>query len=982
MDPSDLEDTLAADDVDASAGLGASEDARPRPGASDHAIEQGTAIGRYVVLSRIGAGAMGVVYAAYDPELDRKVALKLLRSDARRDPLDSGGRTRLLREAQALAKLAHPNVVTVHDVGTKDGRVWIAMEFVEGQTLGAWLSEAPRRWPEIVEVIDRAGRGLAAAHAAGLLHRDLKPDNVMIGVDGRVRVMDFGLARVGAQSLRSVELPPVTDRELGSSALSVRMTQTGAMMGTPAYMAPEQMRGQADARSDQFSLCVTLWEALYGERPFTGETLAELVGAVLRAEVRAPPSERGVPRWLRRVCLRGLATAPESRFASIDALLLAIERGRTRRRQAWVLAGVAGLVAVGAGVEGMRRHDHTQSVAACASEGARIEADWNDAARARVRAGLLATGSGEAETTADKVMPWLDAGADEWQQARTEACMRGHVHEQWAPAVLERAQWCLDERRLELVKLVAQLEQADVPRLNAAVPAASGLLPSTTCLDTTVLDNLPRVPAAADRAALEELLAVVAEIEALASTAKYVEGLERVQATRAEVERLGWPPLVARLRRVEGALLQATAAYERAEQAFSDAYMIAAKAGAWDVASKAANSQVRVVGYSQARYAEGRLWSRLGEVAEALAGDPLRLRAADRLGNLAAIAFLSGAVDEASDLSERALTLSRAALGEEHPTIATQLANLGVLEHRRGQHVEAVATLEHAVAMQERLLGPMHPNLASNLNNLGLVVRSRGRLTEARALMERALSIREQALEPDHPDIAASLDSLGGLDLELGEYDDARASFERALAIREKGLGTKHPSFVGSLNNLANLHSQLEENEQALRLYERAAEILEQTPQSDESLLSKIMLNIAHSRARMKDYERAYPQYRSAIARLERHAGPAHPDVAAAWRWLGSVYAEDGRLDQSIDAYEHAVAIYDGEPGDGTPLDVLEAPRTRFWLAQTRVLAGRPLEPAVALAERARAELIDRASEGNEALRLEIDAWLNTHRGG
>jgi serine/threonine protein kinase len=289
--------------------------------AGDHLVgqvepEKGTVIGRYVVLARLGAGAMGVVLAAYDPELDRKVALKLLRPRGG----DAGAaRARLQREAQALAKLNHSNVVAVHDVGVHAGHVFVAMEFVDGQTLGAWTQSAPRSWRDVVGVFEAAGRGLAAAHASGLVHRDFKPDNVMIGKDGRVRVMDFGLARAtegAVEPARAGDLP--ADK---SDILATPLTQTGAMMGTPAYMAPEQFGGlEVTTRSDQFGFCVALFEALYGERPFGGETLGALAFNATEGNVRDVGRTRDVPMWLRRVVLRGLSPRPEDRFPDMPRL--------------------------------------------------------------------------------------------------------------------------------------------------------------------------------------------------------------------------------------------------------------------------------------------------------------------------------------------------------------------------------------------------------------------------------------------------------------------------------------------------------------------------------------------------------------------------------------------------------------------------------------------------------------------------------------
>ncbi|HEY0097284.1 MAG TPA: serine/threonine-protein kinase, partial [Archangium sp.] len=255
-------------------GTGDAQAQQPRTQAPEApALGRGTPLDRYVVLDPLGEGGMGMVYAAYDSVLDRKVALKLLPpgdADAGPEATSGSGRARLLREAQAMARLSHPNVVAVYDVHQHEAQVFMAMELVDGQTLLQWEREQPRGWRELLTAFLAAGRGLAAAHAAGLVHRDFKPTNVLVGKDGRVRVTDFGLARPhNAPAELGADTPaPDTGPVKGHSLLELNLTQRGAVRGTPAYMAPEQFRGAtADVRSDQFSFAVSLWEALHGERP-------------------------------------------------------------------------------------------------------------------------------------------------------------------------------------------------------------------------------------------------------------------------------------------------------------------------------------------------------------------------------------------------------------------------------------------------------------------------------------------------------------------------------------------------------------------------------------------------------------------------------------------------------------------------------------------------------------------------------------------
>jgi predicted Ser/Thr protein kinase len=305
-------------------------------------------LGRYLIDTVIGEGAMGIVYHGHDPELDRPVAVKLLHSDAAAEATRGDVRERLQREARAMARLSHPNVVTVFDVGTFDDQLFVAMEFVDGRTLGRWLAEEPRDARAILDVFVDAGRGLAAAHAAGLVHRDFKPDNVLVGKNARAKVTDFGLARCS-----SFEAPPDAPADLRHAHTLGTLTRSGAVVGTPAYMAPEQFRGgPVTPKTDQFSFCVALWEALYGERPFAALGVSSSGPAALPP--RPPPRESGL-RHIEAALVRGLSTAPDERFPSMDELLTALteERGVPRSafrdglRRASAIALLLALGAVG-----------------------------------------------------------------------------------------------------------------------------------------------------------------------------------------------------------------------------------------------------------------------------------------------------------------------------------------------------------------------------------------------------------------------------------------------------------------------------------------------------------------------------------------------------------------------------------------------------------------------------------------------------------
>jgi serine/threonine protein kinase len=332
------------------------------------ALNRGEKVDRYVVGDVIGMGGMGIVYAAHDSRLKRKVALKVMRTDRRVEVEDLPAR--LLREARAMARLSDPNVVVVHDLGTFREQVFVAMEFVDGVTLREWQAE--RSVGDVLLAYVEAGRGLAAAHRAQLVHRDFKPENVLVDRKGRVRVTDFGLARPATLERPAVGTSPGrqpagtrTEVSVGDWALSALATETGVVAGTPAYMAPEQFLGQpTDARTDQFSFCIALYEAVFRLRPFDADTPDDLALVVTQGKLRPPP-KTVVPEKLSQVLARGLKVSPEQRYPSMEELLVdlsscieqtttQLDRWKARRKSSargmaaiGMTLGVVGLVLLG-----------------------------------------------------------------------------------------------------------------------------------------------------------------------------------------------------------------------------------------------------------------------------------------------------------------------------------------------------------------------------------------------------------------------------------------------------------------------------------------------------------------------------------------------------------------------------------------------------------------------------------------------------------
>jgi serine/threonine protein kinase len=392
-------------------------------------------VGRFRLLYRLGEGGMGTVYAAYDDRLDRKIAVKLIRP-SQREGVEM--RERTLREARALARVSHPNVVHVYEVGEIEDQLFVAMEFLAGPTLRDWVDAQQRTWREVLRIFCQAGEGLSAAHAQGIIHRDFKPHNAMLGADGRVRVLDFGLARLGES-----EMAPTEDTMVrGEGAL----TMTGAILGTPAYMAPEQWQaGQVSAYSDQFSYCVALFEALYGNRPFAGKTIAHLWESLEAGRVAARPRDTEVPRWVHAVLLRGLSIEASDRWPSMRELLDALARDpRVRRRR----AGLGTLAVAFAGALGyavIPTSEPTSEPEICASAGSEISDVWSDARAAEVEQTVRAKHGDSADKILAIALPRIDRYADEWSAMRDEAC-HAHADGQQSENVFDLRNACLDHR--------------------------------------------------------------------------------------------------------------------------------------------------------------------------------------------------------------------------------------------------------------------------------------------------------------------------------------------------------------------------------------------------------------------------------------------------------------------------------------------------------------------------------------------------------
>ncbi len=729
-------------------------------------------VGRFRILDRLGAGGMGVVYSAYDPELDRRVALKLLRPDLVEDTSrGSTGTSRLQREAQAMARLNHPNVVTVHEVGRYEEQVFVAMEFVDGMTLREW-AKAKRDWQEVVRVYCDAAQGLEAAHAAGIVHRDFKPDNVMLGVDGRVRVMDFGLSR----SDRST---PTLNDETPTEGKAQTLTQTGAIMGTPAYMAPEQHNASpTTAASDQFAFCVSLWEALAGVRPFAGQTYAELASNVVTGRVRAPPGTATAPRRVFDALRTGLATDPDQRFGSMSALVDALRASPFRMLRRVGLGVAAISVAAGAVYVGTR--PESVGVGACDDAGAPLREFWAEQ-RAAVESALLRSEAPYAAATWTTVDRMLGAYVDDWEHASEAHCTTRLVESADADTLAQQAQ-CLASRRSAVEELVAVLSTSEEGIAHQAVQAVVTLAPVDACTDPRRLKAffVPRTPEAIE--ATNQALAQLARARAHGGFAHYDRAIELANEVIAVGQRYADPSTEAAGLLVRGQYTERTGDYAEAEKSLREAIRLAEIADDHTTRALALIRLIYIVGRDPERHAEARsLGADAGAVLRMLGADPLLQAGLDM--NLGATDRVGRELDDALAHYKSALHTYSKIYGEDHPETARALTSLGGLYVSRREPELAVEVLERAKVSFETTLGAEHPFVPVVLGNLGTAYKAQGDFPRAIETLERALVLRKQADGEKHPGVAQNLFNLGAAQYEAQRYDDAIRNLKAGLDI-------------------------------------------------------------------------------------------------------------------------------------------------------------------------------------------------------
>ncbi len=794
---------------------------------------EGRALGRYLVLERLGEGGMGEVYAAYDPKLDRKVALKLLREPA---PVHGPGLAegassdRLLREARAMARLSHPNVVTAYDAHVVDGRLCLAVELVRGATLAAWLG-ARRERPEMLRVFVDAARGLQAAHDAGMVHGDFKPQNVLLSDEGRVQVTDFGLARLGTPAGAPAAVGP-----------------PGAIVGTPAYLSPEQRRGlEPDARSDQFSFFVALRQALTAG------------GARL-------------PRWLARALERGLSVHPEDRFPTMAHVIDALQTQPARRRRRSLVAGA--VCAVGALAGSMVGARALTRASLCNGAERWLGATWDPAQRSALEAAFLQSKAPYARASWAGVDAALSLYAARLAAGHREACEATRLRGERTEAQLASSMACLDRNRLALQALTGVLAQPNDEALREAVNAAAALPDVEGCLQPTRADSRARVPTEPN--ARKRLLALRPQLDhfrALVSTGQYGAAEKVAPALRAAATELGFKPFLGEVLLAIGGLQLEGSHLPEAEQALFEALRLAQAEGDDERAAAAAMQLFQVIAFGGDRQPEAQRWAGLAEASLERSGD----FAADRIRLLQArwgLARTGSGFQQARQELLQALSLATRAGLLRTPSTAKTYRLLCKAEVELQLWQEAAGHGEQAVALYTELLGAAHPNVGTALRDLAMLEARRQKYDRARALLEQALSVYRQSLPPSHAQLVSAEQGLANVFSETEDFARAIPLMRSVLAKKEALFGKDSQLLAVSLNNLANVVGRSGDLKEAISLHARALELQrralgEDSPELTVTLQGLGELELAFGRA-----EEALGHLKQAEALAQRYGVP------------------------------------------------------------------------------------------------------------
>jgi eukaryotic-like serine/threonine-protein kinase len=955
-------------------------------------LSRGDRIGRYVILGAAGQGGMGAVFAAFDTLLERKVALKFLT----RHRSDEAALARVLAEAGTMARLSHPNVVTVHDVGLHDGLAFLSMELVDGTTLAKWRGEARRSHRDVARVMAAVARGLAAAHAAGIVHRDVKPQNVLVA-GTRVLVTDFGL------SVRSDQLAEGESEGKGD----------GKIVGTPAYMAPEQHRGDpVDARTDMFGFCATLYQMLHGQPPFTGTSIAALRAQVLAGQVAPPPAGSRVPARLHRLALQGMDPEPARRPADMNRVAEALLADPGASRRAFGAVAVAALATVGAFWVGSYLTGNPERQC-------RVGADAMDRTvwTAALRAGLR-----RRYQQADKLASWpvlerrLDQYADSWRAMYTDACADTYGQRVQSDQVFDLRVQCLEAQRGSVQAFVGALGAATPPQL---VVAAGAVLPAVTdCESSGRLETRPLPVDPAARAQLAGIEKSVAQALADENLGRYAKAGVAAEQAVAAARKLGYEPVLAtalvRLAAVEyrkGASPDKPedSGVPRAARLLEEAYA-AAENGRDDrqrltAAREQVMTQVHLSQYDRAQF-----WVRLAEALQARLGNP-PAEAAQLAKNIGWVKYMRGDPKGAEASFGRALELGKKLKPADDRLVAASAGGLCIV---KSNLTEKIACYRKAVGFATAAFGPEHPELGNYLNNMANALEQKDESrAEACELRRRVLALKRGQQAPNHPDMIMAVVNLStclnddgqvaearrlleqdAIALELGLQEQALAYeayghllkyragdleggltyYRKTIAAYEKVFGVTHYDALRVRTNLSMMLADGGRPAEALREAEAAIAIVEQAGVTNIQL-AELYVQRGVLLEKDKKFDAAVAAYTKALE-LHKQLKSPEAETATSLYGLGSIELKQGRVAQAVVNLGRALELQ--APGEG--LWPERRARTAMALAQALLRQGPSRARACELAREAAA--IFKKTGKHETSAAEATRWLAAQRCG
>lgn len=839
------------------------------PGGTDptERLQDGGAFGRLTGLTRLAAGAMGAVYRAFDPTLERTVALKVLHLRGGTEEV-----ARVTAEARAMAKLAHPNVVPLYDVIEHGGSAGLVMELVEGTSLTEWL-RGERSVTEVVSMFCQAGRGLAAAHRAGLVHGDFKGDNVIVGADGRPRIADFGLS---------------------SPVLRLLGLHTQAA-GTPAYMAPERLSGHSSAlpSADQFSFCVALHEALTGRHPYDSKNVATLLAAMRKG----PPASSGsaVPRRVQAAIRRGLRADPDARFPSVDVLVDELQAAVAPSSRWWVtVAGLAALLSAGAVTWWLS----TAVERRCVANDTAFDQAWSPALSAQLEAHVKSVAQTLGAAPLAPIQAALDAYRAQWLTVDRTAC-----REAAQPSTTElasRRRVCLDMRRDAVTTFVSTLTQGDVGVV-AAAPTALATMPSVDdCTNAERLMDPSALPVGEARTRALAAAADAAKSLVLGRVEQLKEAATVAEQAVAEASDAGHGPTYAEALYARGSVADFDGRRRDAERDFEAALWKALEANANVVAVRAASDLSQV---TTERRADSARWARLADVLSARQQRPFDVEAR-RLRNEGARLLDIGEVKPGAELLRQSLALYEARLGgdalptnEVRVSLAKALVALAKFD-------DAKRLLDLSGEAITKTYGANHPLMAGVLKARGRFFAVQGKLDEEMREYRAAADLLATALGPNHPRAVYALRDVSSALINGEHFEEALAMQRSILEQLERAYGPESYEVTGCHQSLAITYSAMDRFEEALREHRTTLALLRRFNGEDSPDVADELTNIADCEGALGHPAEAERALSEALAKYEQQLGPDHPRVAMNRLSLVQVQLERGQFADALQSLE------------------------------------------------------------------------------